>query len=184
MPKSPILATLSDPGQVRRQFLAAMSLKNTKSFTWYICAMTQNREACCYFVKFVAAENVQNCGLQWRNEGLWKTFKCMIDRCKWLYTFFKLRKANCSKTNSNCSQNEIIAVDVFFVKRFSLKQHMQRYRMSNESFLCRFHHSVALLTHFLFAVAEKPLWVCTFMSSKLRKLGANPNLCMKWFSSR
>lgn len=33
MPKSPILATLSGPGQVSRQFLAAMSLKYTGSFT-------------------------------------------------------------------------------------------------------------------------------------------------------
>ena len=33
MPKSPILATRSGPGQESRQFLAAMSLKNTGSVT-------------------------------------------------------------------------------------------------------------------------------------------------------
>lgn len=33
MPKSPILATLSGPGQVSRQFLAAMSLEKQMSVT-------------------------------------------------------------------------------------------------------------------------------------------------------
>lgn len=42
IPKSPILATLSGPGQVSRQFLAAMSLKDTGSVTKCSLKMTLN----------------------------------------------------------------------------------------------------------------------------------------------
>lgn len=42
MPKSPILATLSGPGQVSRQFLAAMSLEKQTTVTKCSFMMAQN----------------------------------------------------------------------------------------------------------------------------------------------